>query len=264
VRALDVAAAMFSCLSSLCLFMAAAQLMESLPILLAFTSASALPQYLLLRKLHTYKAAKKDEAASELEDFLHSLSTKLSRDVAFEVAFQEAAQLHRGRLKPVLMKAAKELATGYTLEEALGKVGGKLGSKEARRLLMLIPRLSEYSSHRAGAMLRRMVEMMERNRALKERLLYSIKREELKVKVLSILYPAVLAALYQLARETSLLIGSLRLGELLSLNFSLASLSAAAPFYATLVVMGEGPLKRAFTSLSIYLALQALLTVLLP
>jgi len=192
----------------------------------------------------------------EVEDLLHNLSIRLSQGASFEAAFQEVAQLHRGRVRKLLIKASRELTTGHTAEEALRRFLLGVRAREASRLLLLVPRLSSYSSQRAGFMLMSVVELLERNRALKERLAASVRREGFKVNVLSTLYPMVLAALYLLLRVASWLTSSLDAMDLLALNFTLASLSAVAPFYASLITTGRGSVVRSITSLSIYASLQ--------
>ncbi|MEM4700429.1 MAG: hypothetical protein QXT74_05745, partial [Candidatus Nezhaarchaeales archaeon] len=155
------------------------------------------------------------------------------------------------------------VATGSSIDEAVEAVFSDPRLIEVKRLLILISKFSKYSSDRAGIVIGQVARMMEKNRVLKEGLISSIKREGLKVRLLSIMYPMVLAALYQLAR-VMVSMNSLRAGELVMLNFSLAALSTATPFYATLIVMGEGALRRGLSSLLIYLVLQAILMALLP
>ncbi len=255
---MDSAAALFSVMSALC-YLAALRNFVGLPASIIAALALLLLQYLTLSRLHPKRDERRGIEARELEDFLHNLSVKLSHGLSFEASFQEATREHGGILKPALAKASRELSAGRPPEEALRHVYSKLTSSEAKRLLYLVPRLVEYNSRRAGKVLSRVVALLERNRALKEKLRSSVKREELKVRVMSTLYPATLAALYYLARQVSALTKSFEELELLSLNLSLVSLSAIAPFYATLAVMGEKPLQYSLLSLSVYIVLQILL-----
>lgn len=260
---MDAAAALLSSITTLCLFAAARRL--ALPtVLVIMLTAAALPvQYFLLKHLHAGRTAAGRKVAEELEEVLHSLAHWLSLGVALEVAVQEVAQRHRGTLKPALTKVAEKVAAGNSVDEAVEAVFNKLELIEVKRLLLLISKFSRYSSDRAGLVVRQVARLMERNRVLKERLVSSIKREELKVKMLSVVYPMVLAALYQLARVVASM-GYMETGEVVALNFSLVALSTATPLYATLIVMGKGALKRGLSSLLIYLILQMVLMALLP
>jgi pilus assembly protein TadC len=264
VRRLDKAAALFSFLSSLC-FLAALRLILG-PTLPSMALALTLPslQYLLLAKLHPRRVALSSEEAWELESFLHNLSVKLGYGLSLEAALQRAAQEHEGRLRAELVEASRGLEAGATPEEALKPLRARLRSSDAGRLLSLVPRLAGYSSLKAGQMVGEMVRLLERNRRLKERLLSSIRREELKVRTLSMLYPCTLTALYLLARQMAKLTSYVNPFELIALNISLASLSAITPFYATLAVAGGRPLQRSMLSLSTYVALQIVLAGLLP
>jgi len=264
VRRLDKAAAFFSCLSSLCCFVAFRLILG--PTLLSTALAlTLLPlQYLLLARLHPTRVALGSEEAWELESFLHNLSVKLGYGLSLEAALQRAAQEHEGGLKVELVEASRRLEAGEAPEEALRPVCARLRSSGAGRLLSLVPRLAGYSSPKAGRMVNEVVRLLERNRRIKERLLSSIRREELKVRPLSMLHPCTLAALYLLARQMVELTGYVDPFELIALNVSLASLSAITPFYATLAVAGSRPLQRSLLSLSTYVALQIVLASLLP
>ena len=218
---MDPAAALFSLMSALC-YLTALRNTLGLPASVIAALALLLLQYSTLSRLHPKVDKRRVIEARELEDFLHNLSVKLSHGLSFELSFQEATREHEGILKMALAKASKELSAGRPPEEALRHMYSKLTSSEARRLLYLVPRLVEYNSRRAGRVLSRVVNLLERNRALKEKLRSSVKREELKVRIMSTLYPATLAALYYLARQASALTESLEPLELLSLNLSLA------------------------------------------
>ncbi|MCX8204549.1 MAG: type II secretion system F family protein [Candidatus Nezhaarchaeota archaeon] len=258
----DSAAALFSLLTTLCLLTAAKQITPSTTLLAVLIAITLPSQYVLFKKLHVRRAAVSSKAAKELEEVLRNLANKLSLGVALEVAVQEVAQCHRGSLKPMLTKVAKRIAAGHSVEKALESTLNKQQELvEVKRLLLIISKLSKYNNVKAGAVIRQVAELMERNRVVKERLISTFRREELKVRLLSAIYPMVLAALYQLARVMAAM-GFLRASETVALNLSLATLSVATPFYATLIVMGEKPLRKALVSLFIYAVLHVALAAL--
>lgn len=199
------------------------------------------------------------EDLSELEFFMSMVAAKLRLGLSIEAAFHEACLEYRGRLKELLENVDRKLMEGLPLSLALSGLSRSLRSREARRLLMLAPRLTEYSSKKAGVNLYRLVTMLRRNRKLKDRLWKALRAEDLKVKLLSIIYAAVLASLAHLARLLGELVGFSRPLDMLFTFLPLAFMSIVTPFYATLIVQGEKPLLRSITSLSVFLAFYVLL-----
>ncbi|MEM1537850.1 MAG: hypothetical protein QXK12_06360 [Candidatus Nezhaarchaeales archaeon] len=259
------------------LLIAAVKLMHDITVLVAFTAASTLTVYLALLQAYRCTVTKRFTITSEvkeLENFLLLWGEFMSRGENPEASLMRALSKYEGPLKGLMEDlAATIVEAGVPVKQALSSLRYKLSEKQSHRLILLVQRLIEHSTQRAGKRIVDLILSLRENRQLRESLEQVIRAEAFKVKLLCVLSgcllavfayaSSILAALS--ASSTSIMEGGLS-AELSTIRFSYYTAFFAFTIYPpTLVALFMGEAKPYAYSLMCALAyiFTALLTSLL-
>ena len=128
-----------------------------------------------------------DDELSEIACFLSFFADELKLGICPEQAFTYALSRYNGLLKPLFMKAVRQLFVGaLPLKSILKDLALSLNNLNSRYLLQLTCKFLEKDSIEAGKVLISMVRTLEENNNLIKKRNHFLKAKNLKTKVLSL------------------------------------------------------------------------------